>query len=45
MRIALAVSLFAAVVGTAAAQDIGGTYRIEGKNINGTTYGEPLRLP
>jgi len=38
MRVALIAFLMAATVSTASAQDIGGRYRVEGKNLNGSSY-------
>jgi hypothetical protein len=38
MRTTLIASLMIATVTSAAAQDIGGTYAVEGKNLNGTSY-------
>lgn len=38
MRIALIGFLMAAAVGAASAQDIGGRYRVEGKNLDGSSY-------
>ena len=44
MRIAYFVAVMAITIGSAWAQDIGGGYRVEGTNLDGSTYAGTARI-